>query len=182
MQIDEQTGSTIFKLQQQIAPWSPEHPQLYRLRSELTLAGHLIDAREQSFGLRSFAVKGLGFELNGEPYHLRMGTVVWHRWTRDPEAAKIAFDPVWFEHNVVERLKGLGANSLRFHLGLPPEEFLDLADRDGLAVQMEWPFFHGIAASPESLAHPVASVARHRHAPPQRRHPAGMERNRRRPG
>ena len=152
MQIDEQTGSTIFKLQHKIAPWSPEHPQLYRLRSELTLAGHLLDAREQSFGLRSFAVKGLGFELNGEPYHLRMGTVVWHRWTRDPEAAKIAFDPVWFEHNVVQRLKGLGANSLRFHLGLPPEEFLDLADRDGLAVQMEWPFFHGIAASPESLA------------------------------
>jgi hypothetical protein len=151
MQIDEQTGSTIFKLQHQIAPWSPERPQLYRLRSELTLAGHLIDAREQSFGLRSFAVKGLGFELNGEPYHLRMGTVVWHRWTRDPEAAKIAFDPVWFEHNVVQRLKGLGANSLRFHLGLPPEELLDLADRDGLAVQMEWPFFHGIAASPESL-------------------------------
>jgi hypothetical protein len=150
--VDEVTGSTIFKLQHHIAPWSPEHPQLYRLRSELTVAGRLIDAREQSFGLRSFSVKGLGFELNGEPYHLRMGTVVWHRWTRDPEAAKIAFDPVWFEHNVVQRLKGLGANSLRFHLGLPPEEFLDLADRDGLAVQMEWPFFHGISASPESLA------------------------------
>jgi beta-galactosidase len=146
------TGAATLHLKHRIEPWSPEHPHLYRLRTELFDNGKLTDATEQSFGLRDFTVHGLRFQLNGEPYHIRMGTVVWHRWTRDPEAKLIAFDPVWFENNVVLRLKSEGANALRFHLGLPPEEFLDLCDRDGLAVQMEWPFFHGIAASPESMA------------------------------
>jgi beta-galactosidase len=149
--VQEQEGETVLALHHRVAPWSPEHPYLYRLRTELFSRGRLIDARDQSFGLRSFTMRGLGFALNGEPYHLRMGTVVWHRWTRDPEARKIAFDPAWFERNVVLRLKSQGANALRFHLGLPPETFLDLCDRDGLAVQMEWPFFHGVAASGASM-------------------------------
>jgi beta-galactosidase len=148
----DQKGETFLALGHRVAPWSPEHPHLYRLRTELFSRGHLADARDQSFGLRSFTMRGLGFTLNGEPYHLRMGTVVWHRWTRDPEARKIAFDPSWFERNVVLRLKSEGANALRFHLGLPPETFLDLCDRDGLTVQMEWPFFHGVAASGASMA------------------------------
>ncbi|HKB91876.1 MAG TPA: hypothetical protein VKC60_15275, partial [Opitutaceae bacterium] len=79
------------------------------------------------------------------------GTVVWHRWVRDPEAKTLAFDRGWFEKNIVSRLKGSGANFLRFHLGLPPEAFLDLCDHDGLAVQLEWPFFHGVKASSESM-------------------------------
>lgn len=149
--IQASAGKTVFKLNHRIESWSPEHPHLYRLRAELSASGRLLDVREQSFGLRSFSVHGLTFQLNGEPYPIRMGTVVWHRWTRDAEAKDIAFDPVWFERNIVLRLKGLGANALRFHLGLPPEQFLDLCDRDGLAVQMEWPFFHGVGASKESL-------------------------------
>ncbi|MGH7996438.1 MAG: hypothetical protein ACREFX_08815 [Opitutaceae bacterium] len=70
---------------------------------------------------------------------------------RDPEARTLAFNPGWFEENIVRRLKSLGANYLRFHLGLPPESFLDLCDHDGLLVQMEWPFFHGIQASKRSM-------------------------------
>jgi beta-galactosidase len=119
----EQKGATALALNERVAPWSPEHPHLYHLRTELFWRGQLVDAREQSFGLRSFATRGLGFTLNGKPYHLRMGTVVWHRWTRDPEAQQIAFDSAWTERNVVLRLKSEGANALRFHLGLPPETF-----------------------------------------------------------
>jgi beta-galactosidase len=144
-------GTVVLDLRHRIEAWSPEHPHLYRLRTDLVADGRLLDAREQSFGLRDFTTDGLGLRLNGEPYHIRMGTVVWHRWTRDPRAHLIAFDPVWFENNIVLRLKNSGANALRFHLGLPPEVFLDLCDQDGLAVQMEWPFFHGVAASRESL-------------------------------
>ena len=145
------TGTAVLDLRHRIEAWSPEHPHLYRLRTDLIANGRLLDAREQSFGLREFTTEGLGLRLNGEPYHIRMGTVVWHRWTHDQRARLIAFDPVWFENNIVLRLKNSGANALRFHLGLPPEVFLDLCDRDGLAVQMEWPFFHGVGASRESL-------------------------------
>ncbi len=63
----------------------------------------------------------------------------------------MAFDVDWFEENVVRRLLSYGANTLRFHLGMPPEALLDLCDRHGLLVQAEWSFFHGIRASHESL-------------------------------
>jgi len=132
-------------------PWTPDSPRTYRLRVALRRAGQLEDVREFTWGLRDFRTEGLRFVLNGEPVQLRGGSLVWHRWLRDPEARRLAFDPAWFEQNIVLRLKGLGANLLRFHLGLPPESFLDLCDRDGLMVQMEWPFFHGVKASPESM-------------------------------
>ncbi len=145
------SGNIVLDLNGRVRPWSPDSPHLYRLRSELRTGEGVLDCLEQTLGVREFSVKGLGFTLNRQPCKVRMGTVVWHRWTRDPEAGKIAFDPRWFERNVVLRLKGLGANALRFHLGLPPESFLDLCDRHGLLVQMEWPFFHGIAASEASM-------------------------------
>jgi hypothetical protein len=151
LDINGPQGTTVISCHGKIHPWSPEQPNLYRLQTEIWSGEQLCDAKEQSFAQRDFSIAGLGFQLNGTPYKIRMGTVVWHRWTRDPEAKDIAFDPVWFENNVVLRLKGLGANALRFHLGLPPDSFLDLCDRDGLAVQMEWPFFHGISASKESM-------------------------------
>lgn len=144
-------GETTMKLPAGMEPWSPEHPHVYRLVTEAWNAGKLSDVKKQSFGYHEFRTRGVHFELNGRPYTIRMGTVVWHRWTRDPEAKRIAWDAVWFEHNVVAPMKARGANALRFHLGLPPEELLDLCDRDGLAVQMEWPFFHGISASEASM-------------------------------
>ncbi len=144
-------GLTELRLQHACQPWSPDTPNLYRIKLVLSANGRTEDSREISWGLRDFHVKGLRFTLNGECVQLRGGSVVWHRWLRDPEAKDLAFDPAWFEKNIVLRLKGLGANYLRFHLGLPPESFLDLCDHDGLLVQMEWPFFHGVKASPQSM-------------------------------
>jgi hypothetical protein len=144
-------GVTALSLNHACKSWSPETPRVYRLKTVLSGGGQVQDSCEVSWGLRDFRTEGLRFALNDEPVQLRGGTVVWHRWLRDPEARELAFDPDWFETNIVLRLKGLGANFLRFHLGLPPESFLDLCDRDGLMVQMEWPFFHGVKASPESM-------------------------------
>jgi beta-galactosidase len=133
------------------APWSPEHPNVYKLRVELTANGKPEDMRTVSWGLKDFRAANKHFYLNNEPITLRGGTVVWQRFLRQPEAPGIAFDPAWFQQNVMLRLKSYGANTLRFHLGLPPEALLDLCDRDGLMVQMEWPFFHGIPASTDSM-------------------------------
>src|ERR1017187_10316620 len=144
-------GVTKLSLNHVCRAWTPESPYVYTLKTVLSGGGQVQDSREVSWGLRDFRTEALSFELNREPVQLRGGSVVWHRWLRDPEASTLAFDPGWFETKIVLRLKGLGANFLRFHLGLPPESFLDLCDRDGLMVQMEWPFFHGVKASPESM-------------------------------
>ena len=144
-------GRTTLPLLGACQPWSPEQPRLYRLRALLSEGERLLDTDEMSFGLREFRAEGIEFRLNGQPLRWRGGTVVWHRWARDPEARELAFDAAWFENNIVRRLKSHGANGLRFHLGMPPEALLDPCDRYGLLVQAEWSFFHGMKASYESL-------------------------------
>lgn len=146
------TGVTEVPLHHAVRPWTPDAPRVYRLRVTAEAAGELLDRSEMPWGLREFHTDGLRFVLNGEPLQLRGATVVWHRWLRDPEAQALAWDSTWFDRNIVQRLKLLGANFLRFHLGLPPEALLDLCDREGLLVQVEWPFFHGVKASPASMS------------------------------
>ena len=50
--------------------WTPETPYLYRVRSEVKVAGRMVDALETSTGIRSIDFRGEeGFYLNGEPYY-----------------------------------------------------------------------------------------------------------------
>ncbi len=144
-------GNVDLDLHHAVQPWSPEHPNVYTLRLTLTSNGKPEDTRDVSWGLKDFRAENKHFYLNNEPITLRGGTVVWERFLRQPEATTLAFDPDWFQQNIMLRLKSYGANTLRWHLALPPEAFLDLCDRDGLMVQMEWPFFHGIPASNDSM-------------------------------
>lgn len=136
---------------QSIKPWSPEHPSLYKLSAVLKENTLTCDERSLNYGFTQFKTDGLQFKLNDTPVKLRAVSVVWHRWVRDPEAKQLAWDEKWFEQNIVKRLKDLGGNTLRFHLGLPPDKFLDLCDKYGLMVQAEWSFFHGMKASEQSL-------------------------------
>ena len=131
--------------------WSPENPNLYQIKLTIKDKKQVSDCEIISYGLKEFSTEGLQFRLNGNPYKVRAGTVIWHRWIRDPEAKYIAFEQEWFKKNVVQRLKDHGANTLRFHLGNPPEAFIDMCDQYGLLVQYEWSFFHGMPASEESL-------------------------------
>jgi hypothetical protein len=135
-----------------LAAWSPESPVLHRLEAELLVDGALSDRRSQDVGLRRLELDGLRFRLNGRPWTMRAGTVVWHRFVRDPEARQLAWDAEWFLRAVIRPLKALGANALRFHLGMPPRRLLELCDREGLAVQAEWCAFHGLNGSEDSLA------------------------------
>ena len=132
--------------------WSPADPVCYHLSIALKDdQGRTLDTYTQTLGLRSFGIRDKQFYLNGEPLKLRGGTVVWHRWMRDPEGLELGWDKEWFGKNIAGRLKSHGANMLRFHLGVPPERLLDLCDSLGLAVQYEWSFFHGAPASGQSM-------------------------------
>lgn len=77
--------------------------------------------------------------------------MVWHRWIRNEEGRELGWDLKWIEEHIVDNLIHRGANTLRFHLGMPPEAILDLCDRRGLLVQAEWLFFHGMKASTSTL-------------------------------
>jgi len=134
-------------------PWSPAHPTIYRLELNIFKGGKIIDQVSMTYGMRDFSLSRdkLHFILNNEPVTMRAGTVVWHRWVRDTSGRELAWDTTWFAEHVIRRLKEHGANGLRFHLGSPPERFLDLCDQYGLLVQLEWSFFHGLPASEESL-------------------------------
>lgn len=145
-------GATAIPFWPGIAYWTPETPVCYRLSATLRARdGRRYDWFECALGIKEFCTEGHGFLLNGEPVRLRAGTVVWHRWVRDEEARSLAFDTDWFEEKIARRLLERGANTLRYHLGTPPEAFLSLCDRLGLLVQAEWSFFHGMDASYESL-------------------------------
>ncbi|WP_310393774.1 hypothetical protein [Hymenobacter sp.] len=149
--LTEAQGKIGISLNKALRLWSPEAPNLYRLRARLRRGRTLLDENLMTYGHRAFRVNNLQFELNGHPEKLRAASVVWHRWVRDPESARLAWDERWFEQNIVRRLKSHGANTLRFHLGMPPERLLDLCDQYGLMVQAEWLFFHGMRASRASL-------------------------------
>lgn len=145
------SDSISFQYNNILKSWSPDAPHLYRLRLSISDKSGLSDQQTISFGIKKFEVKGKQFYLNNAPSKIRGGTVVWHRWVRSAEGRELGFDTTWFKKNIVQRLKDHGANYLRFHLGKPPERFLDLCDQYGLLVQYEWSFFHGMPATKESL-------------------------------
>lgn len=141
-----------FNINSKLKSWSPDNPNLYYLK--LTVSDRKNKIQDQStisFGVKSFEVINKQFYLNGQPFVAKGATVVWPRWMRTQEGRELGYDTEWFTKNIIQRSKDLGGNYLRFHLGLPPERFLDLCDRHGLAVQYEWSFFHGMPASKESL-------------------------------
>lgn len=131
-------------------PWFVESGNVYQI-IVTTEYDNIQSQKRVSYGLKDFRVNGKKFTLNNSPVTLRATTIVWHRWVRDEESRLLAFDSQWFEQNIVDRLRQLGGNTVRFHLGIPPEEFLNICDRKGVMVQLEWSFFHGIKGSPQSL-------------------------------
>ena len=139
-------------LDERIQNWSPEHPHLYTLTLKVFDENKKIsDQKVIPLGVKTMEIRDKRFYLNGRPFFARGVTVVWHRWMRTGEGRELGYDTAWFHRNIIQRTKDLGGNYLRFHLGLPPERFLDLCDRYGMAVQFEWSFFHGMPASRESL-------------------------------
>ena len=145
------TGKVMLDYGDKLKPWSPNEPNLYKLKLSIIEGKDTVDQSIIPFGVKDFRIKNKQFYLNNQHMTLLGSTVVWHRWVRDQEGRELGYNKQWFIDNVIQRLKDHGANYLRFHLGVPPERFLDLCDQYGLVVQYEWNFFHGMPASKESL-------------------------------
>jgi beta-glucuronidase len=109
--------------------WSPERPALHEVEITLSDArGAVQDVYRQPVGLRTIAVREGRLELNGRPYTLRgFGK------SEDTPLRGKAFDPVMALRDL-QLLRWTGANSIRTGHHPFAEEFLQLADRVGLAV------------------------------------------------
>ena len=113
--------------------WSPREPNLYRLEITLSAGKRKLDEYVQSFGFRTFAVRGSQLLLNGKPYWLRGGDLVPNILRPNDEVLAHAFFQFAKEGNV---------EMARSHTAPLSEAWLRAADETGFGVLMEgtWPW------------------------------------------
>lgn len=112
--------------------WSVKDPALYRLISEVVVAGEVVDRVETRFGVRSLRFDGrTGFFLNGAPVkllgvcnhqdHAGVGTAIpdaLHRWR-------------------VAQMQDMGVNAWRSAHNPPSQALLDICDEAGMMMVAE---------------------------------------------
>lgn len=112
--------------------WTLKTPYLYTLRSHLIVNGKIIDAVDNTMGIRTIEYDAdKGFLLNGE--HVKMCGVNLHH-DCGPVGAAVP-ERVWERR--LEILKSSGCNAIRTSHNPPAPEFLDLCDRLGFLVMDE---------------------------------------------
>ncbi|MDP9364184.1 MAG: glycoside hydrolase family 2, partial [Chloroflexota bacterium] len=115
--------------------WSPGSPTLIHAQLRLQAAdGTVVDAVESYTALRSVAIQGDRFVLNGRPYQLRL-VLDQGYW---PESGLTAPTPAALRRDV-ELAKAMGFNGVRKHQKLEDARYLAWADRLGLLVWAEMP-------------------------------------------
>jgi beta-galactosidase len=109
--------------------WSPDTPHLYRLETEVSVRGKIVDTATTVFGVRSLHFDaGTGFRLNGQPLKLKGGCV--HH--DDGVLGAASYDRA--EERKVEVHKASGFNAIRCAHNPPAPAFLDACDRLGMLV------------------------------------------------
>jgi hypothetical protein len=118
--------------------WSPENPHLYYL--DTSTGGDSVTTR---FGMRElrFDTATKRAYLNGKVYFFRGSNVALHRFFEDPKCGRLPWDEKWVRRVMGEIPKSMNWNSIRFHVGPPPDLWLDLADELGILVFNEYPIF-----------------------------------------
>jgi beta-galactosidase len=108
--------------------WSPETPNLYKVLTEVSENGHVIDTNETSFGVRTIEFNRKGFFLNGKLYPVK-GTCN----HQDFAGIGVALPDKINEYKL-RILKEMGSNAYRCSHHPPTPELLDMCDRLGLLV------------------------------------------------
>ncbi|OQA85723.1 MAG: Beta-galactosidase [Lentisphaerae bacterium ADurb.Bin242] len=109
--------------------WSPESPHLYRLQTNISLDGRVIDTFECNFGLRSVIFDAdKGCFLNGR--HCRINGFALHA---DGGALGSAVSKKSYVRQL-RILKEFGCNAVRTAHNPPGEDFLEACDELGLLV------------------------------------------------
>lgn len=112
--------------------WSPGHPALYRLVTEILDAGAVIDRVETPFGIRTvtFDTK-VGFSINGKPMKL-LGVC-----NHQDHAGVGSAIPDRLHEWRVEQSREMGVNAWRGAHNPPSQALLDVCDRKGVMMIAE---------------------------------------------
>ena len=126
-----------------VQPWSPKTPVLYRLTAELWNGGKMSDSAETRFGFRTVSLdREKGLLLNGEPVKLRGGCV--HH--DNGIIGAVSFPEA--EYRKAKLLKDFGYNAVRCAHNPPAPAFLDACDEMGLLVIDEFTDIWNIGKNP----------------------------------
>jgi Glycosyl hydrolases family 2, TIM barrel domain/Glycosyl hydrolases family 2/Glycosyl hydrolases family 2, sugar binding domain len=122
--------------------WSPEEPNLYRLRMELLRGGKVVDAVGSYTGFRTYRVRQGRLALNGQPYFLR-GVLDQGFW---PDGIYTAPTDDALRADVAAA-KAMGFNMARKHVKVEDPRWYYWCDRLGLAVWQDMPSSHNLASA-----------------------------------
>jgi len=111
--------------------WSPEHPVLYTLVTELKSATQVWDRQETQVGLRSAEYSAKGFCLNGQIRKFK-GVCLHH----DLGPLGAAFNKDAFRRQV-RLLKEMGCDAIRTSHNMPAPWQMDICDEMGMLVMAE---------------------------------------------
>ncbi|MBP5346024.1 MAG: DUF4982 domain-containing protein [Bacteroidales bacterium] len=111
--------------------WSPEHPVLYTLVTELMKDGAVCDRQETKVGLRSIEYTAEGFRLNGQLRKFK-GVCLHH----DLGPLGAAFYKDAFRRQV-RLLKEMGCDAIRTSHNMPAPWQMDICDEMGMMVMAE---------------------------------------------
>ena len=142
--------------------WTPEHPNCYTLRLSLKMAGTSVDEQTVTYGYKELSLQDKLFLLNGKPARLRGLSLNWQNVRNQNKA--FAADSTWFKTHIIKELKERGGNALSFMGGTPPDFILELADKNGLILQTDFPFGTDTTAKPaeqSELRNLLALTAKH---------------------
>lgn len=118
--------------------WSQESPQLYVL--DTSTNG---DRTSTRFGVREFRFDTATKRayLNGSPIFLRGGSIALHRFFDDELAGTLPWQKSWARGLLGAVPRKMHWNAVKFTIGPVPEQWLDIADEEGLLVLNEFPIW-----------------------------------------
>jgi hypothetical protein len=143
--------------------WSVNDPYIYQLKVELVPNdiifnnygnpesikpplpddfAKMTSEKISNFGMREFKSVDSHFEMNGERISLFGSTITLNRFLEDKDCKELPWNKDWVEKLLVTIPKALKWNHFRVSLGLLPEFWYDLADKNGILIQNEYPMWN----------------------------------------
>lgn len=116
--------------------WSPDEPSLYSVFLALEVGGRIVDRLHRRVGFREVRTRGWHVLLNGSPVYFR-GVLHWGFY---PESIAPAPDRRKVREEL-RQIKAMGFNLVKLCLWVPPEEYLEVADEEGMLLWQELPMW-----------------------------------------